>query len=544
MHISRACESSLLIGALQLVLCRSVCGALRGKVEGDEGSDAWKACCRAEFGLVEPCLPPRLIVGGAQPSVLSFRAAWTSWRREFSDFYNTPEDIQVLQRSARCWAELQRWLRANAPPIADSLAPGLSRIEVAALDPLARLPAAVRAIYRIHNGQPMTNGDHGVSIATPINLDPDSEQVHSAWNGIFGGYIFYDHVVNLRMPTLETAIEFGKQWSKKIAKVASKEDQPDLPLTFALSILTGRRRPAKMYVLHNKTGELYLPRDDNTLLRCLHPMAAMTAQGAVIYAQSSDMPAHKESQDGGGARSSEDGDPLPLTLSHSKHLRDGALRWLEAYAAQLSRNNYAVSPYLKEELDWGGRAMGISLYPRKAPMCAACITRNIRIEASAMFVPEKSRKGKFFFSYRMLMSLVDAEEDSTTESSLSSAQLITRHLVFDQGPGLEPVVVDGEAVIGEFPHLLTGGSFAGGQDFEYAGKRRVTEYSYASCTEMPTAHGSLSGSFRFIPGSIDSPTGMRLPACMVYLWGSDASAADAVRMLLPCAVHIDKGWRR
>ena len=121
-------------------------------------------------------------------------------------------------------------------------------------------------------------------------------------------------------------------------------------------------------------------------------------------------------------------------------------------------------------------------------------------------------KGKFFFSYRMLMSLVDAEEDPATDSSPSnSAQLITRHLVFDQGPGLEPVVVDGEAVIGEFPHLLAGGSFAGGEDFEYAGKRCVSVYSYASCTEMPTAHGSLSGSFRFIPGSIDSPTGMCLP---------------------------------
>ena len=489
-------------GALQLVHCRNVCEALRGMVEGDEGSEAWQTCCRVEFGLVEPCLPPRL---GAPSGDLSFRAAWTAWRREFSDFYNNPEDAQVLQRSARTWAELNRWLRANAPPIASSLAPGLSRIEVAELDPMARLPAAVRAIYRIHNGQPITNSDHGVR-PTPLVLDPHSQQVHSAWNGIFGGYIFYDHVVNLRMPPLEEAIKFGRQCAQKFAEVSFSEDQPDVPLAFAVSLITRMGRPSRMYILHNKTGSLYLPRNDGTLLRCVNPAGAMTPDGAVIHHQPTDAHAHKTcggTEGAEGAKGAKDTDQQSSTAEQRAGLCDGALRWLEAYVSQLTRGNYAVAPYLKDELEWGGRAVGISLYPRQAPMCAVCITRNIRIEASAMFVPEKSSKGSFFFSYRMRMSLVG---EGSTEST-RSAQLITRHLVFNQGPGREPVVVDGEAVIGEFPHLIVGGSYVGGQDFEYAGKQYVTEYCYASCTEMPTAQGSLSGSFRFLPGCIATPTG-------------------------------------
>jgi hypothetical protein len=35
--------------------------------------------------------------------------------------------------------------------------------------------------------------------------------------------------------------------------------------------------------------------------------------------------------------------------------------------------------------------------------------------------------------------------------------------------------VDGEAVIGEYPHLLQGGGFEGGVDYLYAGKVRKTK---------------------------------------------------------------------
>jgi cell wall assembly regulator SMI1 len=116
------------------------------------------------------------------------------WRREFSaDFYNTPENILLLQRAARCWGELKAWLKENAPPIALSLAPGLSRAEMQVLDPDGKLPVSARAIYRIHNGQ--------LPEAAPLVIDSE-EARENIWNGLFGGYKFYEHIVNMRMPQL------------------------------------------------------------------------------------------------------------------------------------------------------------------------------------------------------------------------------------------------------------------------------------------------------------------------------------------------------
>jgi len=503
----------------QLVQCRAASAALKASVEGDVGNEAWRAACSAEFGLTEPCLPPRLCAPGAHDSDLSFRSAWGAWRREFSDFYDSPEDTELLRRCARCWNELKRWLRKHAPPIAASLAPGLSRSEVAALDPAARLPAAVRAIYRMHNGQPMSEGDHGIR-PTPLLLDPHSEEVHAAWNGLFGGYIFYEHVVNLRMPPLEHAIKFGKQCSNMFARCMPSQERPDFPLAFGVSLMTGMGTASKMYMLHNHTGKLYVPRGDGSLMCCDEPASA----GARFVGGESS---------GQGAAAQ---DPASAPSAPGAPLRDGALRWLEAYAAQLARNNFAVSPYLKDEFDWGSWAVGISLYPRLAPACAASVTRNVRIEASALFVPEKSRDGSLFFSYCMRMSIVgEGPPDSG-----GKAQLITRHLVFDQGPGREPVVVDGEAVIGEFPHLIAGGSYTGGQEYEYAGKHYVTEYFYASCTHMPTEKGSLSGSFRFVPGSIASPSGrcrVSGVGCRVSGVGCRISRLESLRARLPRIPH-------
>ena len=113
--------------ALQLLHCAQACRALRTIVGSEECAGAWRKCCRDEFGLSEPSSPPRL----AATPCASFRAAWVSWRHEFGDFHGTPEDTAILRRAARTWGEIRTWLAANAPPIAASLAPGLSRYHVA-----------------------------------------------------------------------------------------------------------------------------------------------------------------------------------------------------------------------------------------------------------------------------------------------------------------------------------------------------------------------------------------------------------------------------
>jgi F-box protein 3 len=238
---------------------------------------------------------------------------------------------------------------------------------------------------------------------------------------------------------------------------------PTQPVTLALSLKTSVR-PAKAYVLHNDNGGVYVPREDLYMVPC-HPA---DKEGAAVK-------------------------------------QDGIMRWLEAYAASLLRGHFAVVPFLSQPLPWGGHPVGINLYPRDSPMCAVAVTHDVRILASAMYVPEKSRKGQYFFTYCMRMSMVG--NGPPAHGASGKAQLLSRHLVFDQGQGQEPLIVDGEGVIGEYPLLFKDGSFQGGEPYTYAGKEAPAEYTYASCTHIPQRRGSMMGSFKFVPGSLEKPTG-------------------------------------
>ena len=51
--------------------------------------------------------------------------------------------------------------------------------------------------------------------------------------------------------------------------------------------------------------------------------------------------------------------------------------------------------------------------------------------------------------------------------------------------------VRGEGVIGFYPHLLPG----------------QPEFVYQSCTHQHGLYGSMEGSFAFVPGTLESPTG-------------------------------------
>jgi hypothetical protein len=254
---------------MQLLRCSQVCTSLRKIIESNECDDNWRTCCREEFGLHEPSAPPRL---GSQLQS-TFRAAWLAWWREFSDFSGTPGDEVILHRAARAWAELRRWLRVNAPPVADSLAPGLSRDEYDALDPDGKLPVCARAIYRIHDGQ--------LPECAPSVLDMHSPNVRGVWNGLFGGYIFYEHIINIRMLSLQEGILSGKRASRFLwtADTGSKERSadgvvagpPEMPVIFSRSLQTRMNGPSKSYVLHSETGNLYVARQDRIMLCCTPP---------------------------------------------------------------------------------------------------------------------------------------------------------------------------------------------------------------------------------------------------------------------------------
>eukprot|EP00291_Cryptomonas_curvata_P020711 CAMPEP_0172164274 /NCGR_PEP_ID=MMETSP1050-20130122/7752_1 /TAXON_ID=233186 /ORGANISM="Cryptomonas curvata, Strain CCAP979/52" /LENGTH=146 /DNA_ID=CAMNT_0012834589 /DNA_START=21 /DNA_END=458 /DNA_ORIENTATION=- len=123
-----------------------VCRTWRGIAEGD--SATWRARCKDDFDMEESILP----TGARYPT---FRLAWLAARKEYKEFFRSDEDSVVFNRACKMWKTIKAWLAANAPDILDTIAPGISAEDLAALEARLQLPipTSVRAIYRLHNGQ-------------------------------------------------------------------------------------------------------------------------------------------------------------------------------------------------------------------------------------------------------------------------------------------------------------------------------------------------------------------------------------------------------
>jgi len=93
-------------------------------------------------------------------------------------------------RSLRAWDRIHNWTEKYAPRIARSLNPGVTEEELSEAENVlgVALPASLRALYRVHNGQQTARveprySDQGFIGVTPAGLF-DS---HAALDGLFGG---------------------------------------------------------------------------------------------------------------------------------------------------------------------------------------------------------------------------------------------------------------------------------------------------------------------------------------------------------------------
>eukprot|EP01102_Stenamoeba_stenopodia_P017254 TRINITY_DN6155_c0_g1_i1.p1 TRINITY_DN6155_c0_g1~~TRINITY_DN6155_c0_g1_i1.p1 ORF type:complete len:425 (-),score=58.19 TRINITY_DN6155_c0_g1_i1:29-1303(-) len=113
----------------------------------------------------------------------SFYQTYASWSTSLGDAG------RYYKRAKLCWNKIEKWLAANAPKeILESLGDGATIEDISKIESNLALPLlpAVKAIYRIHNGQ-----------ATAIP--------RGTIRGIFGGYCFYDHLVCMHFTSLDYA---------------------------------------------------------------------------------------------------------------------------------------------------------------------------------------------------------------------------------------------------------------------------------------------------------------------------------------------------
>lgn len=136
-------------------------------------------------------------------------------------------------------------------------------------------------------------------------------------------------------------------------------------------------------------------------------------------------------------------------------------QYLHEFASSLESGNYEFDSVSRRIVTYPSK-VGISEYT----------TRDVRVQVSPLFVPEQSNLNKYFFAYRIRMSMA---KDAPPEHSCI---LTTRHwIIHDQNGNQEEV--KGPGVIGEYPEMYPGAFF-----------------EYASCCPLSTPTGSMRGTFQ------------------------------------------------
>lgn len=398
-------------------------GCVSGRCRVSASDDAlWRKLCSRDLDLDLPLAPD-----GAACS--SFKEAYRSWQESFGTY---PWDL--VRRAQKCWADIRSWASANLPEAANTLLKGASEEEINQVEVElgVKLPLPTRVLYRFCSGQDtFLNG----------SFEDSSRSIF----GIIGGYMFYDHVVNVHLLPLSLIVEE----TRKCAVELADSWRPGC-IVVALSCFV-----EKIFLLDCFSGDLYV----------------------------------------GTKNFVEKGEMMPCVPRHlvrlgnytEDNIQDAMLLWLEEHARRLQNGHIQNRPLTKH-------LRAISLFPELPPPCSVAITNGVKIRASALFIPELSdlnsgERDKYFFSYSIGMSLLQ-EGGFLDGAHFSSCQLQSRHWIIRAN---DTVVSDvcGEAVIGKYPLLSPNGP----------------EFVYESCSPMPAYPGSIEGSFTFVPGSLKAPRG-------------------------------------
>ncbi|XP_056171314.1 F-box protein SKIP16 [Syzygium oleosum] len=359
----------------------------------------------------------------------SFKAAYQKWRDAFC-MYPWP----LVRRVKRCWDGLQGWLLTNFPEAAATLRKGASEADIQELESVLRvkLPLPTRILYRFHDGQDFADSDF-----TSSTLGGSL--------GIIGGYSFYNHLVNVNLLPLKLVILETNHIIRHLG-FSSRSNY----VVVAASCTSGE----KLFFLNCIDGQLHVGTRnlpiDGEMMPCV-PNALISS----VHDRNADLQ------------------------------QDAMLLWLEEHGRRLQ------SGMIK--LREGGGIRSICQFPEEPPLCSTAITNGVRIRSSAVFVPEfadlQNESEKYFFSYSIRMSLVP-EGCMSNGLPYDFCQLNWRHWIIRANDAVVSDV-NGEAVIGKFPLLHSGGK----------------EFVYESCTSLGSPRGSIEGTFTFVPGRLADPKG-------------------------------------
>lgn len=368
---------------------RSACVDRRWHLIASDDS-LWQFLCEKHLNLLQPSDHHGNLC-------TSYKEAYKLWH---ANFHMYPQSLVL--RTKRCWASLRDWASSNYPEIANSLRPGVSEEDLNRLEEQLgwKLPPAVRLLYRFCGGQD----------ASPhLNEEDDSDDdmgVDRDYVGLFGGYSFYEHNVDVHFLSLRKVLLLTQHFIPQWGDLEAARKWVVIAASFPLH---------KFFLLDCQNGSLFVGTRNLTtvgeLMSCVPPN------------------------------------------SEAAEAQDSMLRWLEMYSSRLNSGMYTVQRF--DGYD------SISLYPELDPLCSEAVTNGVQVRSSAVFVPEYSTLeddidyDNYMFAYSVRMQLL-ASEDHTPSNVYNSCQLSSRHWIIRED-GRFKNEVRGPGVIGRYPLLKRGG---------------------------------------------------------------------------------------
>lgn len=327
----------------------------------------------------------------------SYKEAYKVWHKNFCMY-----PFSLVVRAKKCWESLRMWASSKYPEIANSLQAGVSE---EALDNFEerlgwKLPQSVRLLYRFCGGQ---------DTVQHINEQDDSDEeeaVDKDYSGLFGGYSFYDHTVDVHFVSLQKVLLLTQHFVPQWGLLEGARKWVIIAASFPLE---------KFFLLDCKDGSLHVGTrklaSHGELMSCVPP-------------------------------------------SEGVDMQDSMLRWLEMYSSRLTSGMYSVQ-------NFDGCDSIISLYPELDPLCSETVSNGVQVRSSAVFVPEYSTlednidDENYVFTYAVRMRKL-ADEDGSQRNMCNRCQLSSRHWIIREN-GAFKNEVRGPGVIGQYPLLKTGG---------------------------------------------------------------------------------------